>query len=483
MRIFLTLIAVALVMALSAALFAPFFIDWSIHRAQIEAELSDVLGARVVVSGPIDIRFLPAPYLQLKTVTVADPSGAGAPAFVCDNVQLEAALASLPSGRARFTLARLDHPVLTLSRGAGGSFLLPQWRFKAPAERVALDRIIVTAGRLRVVDADGATALEIAGLDLDAAAASLAGPYRGAGRVATPGWPRAEFHFLTAALANSALPLKLEIDPADGLPSAVFDGALALGRRAADAGVELAYSGAASISGLSTLTEAGPPSPWRVSGALRADFNGATMEDLVARFGPEERALEANGTAKLEIGPSARLSADLAAKQLNLDALLRGEGEESVSPARALAALARAVSPLNAQRRTALGAADRLRHPDGDPGRADAERRRPRGDGGGRGADRGRSGAGLAGPFEAQPVGIVGIGRRGGIQGPARGARRRFRANCAIGRRRTSLNSRGGSWRSAKRRRIAKPRRAATSRPPRSVSRRATSNSSSIARR
>lgn len=346
-RIILTLIAVALVVALSAALFAPLFIDWSSHRAQIEAELSDVLGARVVVSGRIDIRFLPAPYLQLKTVTVADPSADGAPAFVCDNVQLEAAIASLPSGRARFALARLDHPVLTLSRGSDGSLHVPQWRFKAPAERVALDRIIVTAGRLRVVGADGAAALEIAGLDLDAAAASLVGPYRGAGRVATPGQPRVEFHFVTAAPANAALPLKLEIDAADGLPSAVFDGALALERRAADAGLELTYSGAASVSGLSTLTEAGPPSPWRVSGALRGDLNGATMDDLVARLGPDERALEASGTAKLEIGPSSRLSADLEAKQLNLDALLRGEGEESISPARALGALASAVSPLN----------------------------------------------------------------------------------------------------------------------------------------
>ncbi|MGD1035882.1 MAG: AsmA family protein [Roseiarcus sp.] len=347
MRITLTLIAVALVVALSAALFAPFFIDWSLHRAQIEAELGDILGARVVVSGPIDIRFLPTPYLQLKNVTVADPRDDGAPVFSCENVQLEAALASLPSGRARFTLARLEHPVLTLSRGSGGSVLFPRWRFKAQADRVALDRVVVTGGRLRVAGDDGAAPLEIAGLDLDAAAGSLIGPYRGSGRVSTPAGPPAEFHFATAALANSALPLKLEIDPAEGLPSGVFDGALALGRRSADAGLGLAYSGAAAVSGFSALTESGPPSPWRVSGALHADLGGATMENLILRFGPEERALEASGTARLEIGPLARLSADLKAKQLNVDALLREKGEDSVSPARALAALARVLSPLN----------------------------------------------------------------------------------------------------------------------------------------
>ncbi len=348
MRIILTLIAVALVVALSAALFAPFFVDWSHHRAQIEAELGDILGARVVVSGPIDIRFLPTPYLQLKNVTIADAGGAGAPIFSCERVQLEAALASLPSGRARFTLARLDHPVLTLSRGSDGALLLPQWGVKAQADRVALDRIVVTGGRLRVGGGEAAP-FDVAGLDLDATATSLVGPYRGSGRVSTPQGLQAEFHFATAAFGNSALPLKLEIDPSEGLPSGVFDGVLRIGRRAADAGVDLAYSGAAAISGVSALTDSGPPSPWRISGALHADLGGATMEDLILRFGPEERALEASGAARLEMRPLARLTADLKAKQLNVDALLRERGQDSVSPARALAALARVLSPLNAR--------------------------------------------------------------------------------------------------------------------------------------
>jgi hypothetical protein len=346
LRATLTFIAVVLVVVLSAALVAPLFIDWSSHRAQIEAELSDILGARVVVAGPIDIRFLPTPYLQLKTVTIADGDD-GAPAFTCQNVQLEAALASLPSGRARFTLARLDHPELTLSRQPDGSLNLPQWRFKAQPDRVALDRIVVTAGRL-VVRGGTSAPFEMDGLDLDATAASLIGPYRGAGRVATPGTPAVEFRFAAAALTEAGLPVKLEFDPAGSLPSGVFDGTLALAPRAGGSGVDLAYSGAATLAGFSVLTESGPPTPWRVSGTLSADFAGAKMDNLVARFGPEERALEATGAAKLEIGQRESLSADLTAKQLNVDSLLREKGDDSVSPARAIAALSRALSPLGA---------------------------------------------------------------------------------------------------------------------------------------
>ncbi len=346
MRIFLTSIALALVVALFVALAAPWFIDWSRHRGEIEAELSAALGARVVVAGPIDIRFLPTPYLRLKNVSIAD--GAGAPAFVCEEVRLEAALASLPSGRARFTLARLDRPTMTLARGPAGSLILPQWRLKAEPDRVALDHVVVADGRLRIASGDGAP-LELDGVALEASAASLLGPYRGVGRFATPAGFRADFQFATAAAAGLTAPIKFEIDPAAGLPRAVFDGALVFARRPGEAGVSASYSGGVVISGSATLTAAGPPAPWRVSGALQADLAGATLTKLDARLGPEERALAATGSAKLDFGAPASLSADLSAKQLDVDALLRAKGEDSVAPSRALAALARALAPLNVE--------------------------------------------------------------------------------------------------------------------------------------
>jgi hypothetical protein len=345
-RIFLTLIAVALIVALSAALLAPLFVDWSLHRAQIEAELSEILGARVVVSGTIDIGFLPTPYVQLNKVKIDQAGGDGAPVFACENLRLEAALASLPSGRARFTLARLDHPVLTLSRSAGGSLRLPLWRVVARPDRIALDRVVVTGGELRVVSASAP--VEIVGLDLDASAGSLVGPFRGSGRASRAGGAPANFRFASGALANSALPLKLEVDPTDGLPNGVFDGAVTIAPHGADGETDLAYAGSVVVSGTMAMSDAEPASPWIVSGALHADLGGASIDDLVARFGPDERALEASGAARLELGSPAGLSIDLNAKELNIDALLRENGEDAVAPARALAAAERILAPLNA---------------------------------------------------------------------------------------------------------------------------------------
>ena len=57
-RYVLTIIAVALVAVMSAALVAPMLIDWSAHRAEIEARLHAITGANVSLTGPVEVRLL-----------------------------------------------------------------------------------------------------------------------------------------------------------------------------------------------------------------------------------------------------------------------------------------------------------------------------------------------------------------------------------------------------------------------------------------
>ena len=341
MRHFLTFVAVLLVVALTAALVAPLFIDWSRHRGQIEAELSAVVGAPVVVAGSIDIRFLPTPYLLLKDVSIAAAPN-GPAALVCKSLQLEVALASLPSGGVRFTLARVDRPILTLVRRPDGAVDLPRWRLQVAGGRIALDRLVVEGGRVTLIGGDQKP-LEVA-LDLDASAASLGGPFRGSGRIAAPGLGAAAITFASGAAADGALPLKLEAIR-DGGPSLIFDGAVTMSP-GADGGVALAYAGAATANGASEISDSGPPTPWRASATLSGDLDVASAQNLVLRFGPDERALETRGSARLFGGKSPRLWVDLDAKQLDFDALLRGKDEDAAPPARALAGLARLVAPL-----------------------------------------------------------------------------------------------------------------------------------------
>ena len=77
MRLFLTTIAILLIAVLTTALVVPYFIDWSQHRVQIEAQLSRAIGLSAKVDGPIDAALLPTPYVTLSGLTISD--GAGEP--------------------------------------------------------------------------------------------------------------------------------------------------------------------------------------------------------------------------------------------------------------------------------------------------------------------------------------------------------------------------------------------------------------------
>ena len=96
MRNVLTIIAVALVAVMSVALVAPMLVDWSAHRAEIEARLHAITGANVSLTGPVEVRLLPTPYLVLGAGSLSAP-GAGGPNLSFASARLELALVKLPA--------------------------------------------------------------------------------------------------------------------------------------------------------------------------------------------------------------------------------------------------------------------------------------------------------------------------------------------------------------------------------------------------
>jgi hypothetical protein len=329
-RIVLTLIAVSLVAALSAALVAPLFIDWSAQRGFLETQIAERLGVPVSIAGAIDVRLLPTPYLTLGKVTVSRAVAGVEPELVCEGMRLELALGGLFNGQFRFNEVDLDRPELTLGPGLEAS--IPDWgaRFAGLADRVALDRIVINKGRLNIA-ADGAAPLVFADIDVDASATSLNGPFRGAGAVSTLRDGRVEFQFASAEIADAALPIKADLDWGAGGPRAAFDGKLSMASP-----LSLSYAGAVTFSGSLPGIDVGAPTPWRVSGALFADRRHAKLDALDLRLGQDERALDVGGAAQADFGGDFVLDAQLSAKQLNIDSLLRRQGEDSAPPARLL---------------------------------------------------------------------------------------------------------------------------------------------------
>src|SRR5260370_9515956 len=159
-RYVLTIAAVALVAALAIALVAPLFVDWTAHRAEVEARLGGMTGAKVAVTGPISGRLLPTPYLAVGEGSVSPP-GPDAPKLSFASARLELALVKLASGAIRFTEIRLEKPDLTIARSADGALRLPA----APSGRagtIGFDRLLVRGRRGRIVSRASRAARESA---------------------------------------------------------------------------------------------------------------------------------------------------------------------------------------------------------------------------------------------------------------------------------------------------------------------------------
>ena len=338
MRTVLTIIAVALVAAMSVALVAPYFVDWSAQRDEIEARLSAITGANVSLTGPIELRVLPTPYLALGEGLVSAPGPDGAKlSFASARLELE--LVKLPGGQIRFSEIRLEKPVLTLTRGPDGALKLPPVRM-AGLHSTGFDRLTVQDGRVKIVGAANGATPEISGVEIDAAAPSLDGPARLSGQFSGPDNAPVVFRLASEKSGPNGTPLRVAVDAGPDWPAAEFDGALE-GDAAAGIG-GLRFAGAATLTGMAPGEEA--PTPWRVVGPIAVDLNQAALRGAEFHLGPEERAIRADGDARLVFDSPARISIALKAKQANVDSLMRRKGEDGVAPARAAALITRIAS-------------------------------------------------------------------------------------------------------------------------------------------
>jgi hypothetical protein len=335
-RTVLTIVAVVLVAVMSVALIAPYLIDWSAQRGEIEAQLSAITGADVSVTGPVELRVLPTPYLALGE-GLASARGPDRAKLSFASARLELALVKLASGQIRFSDIRLEKPVLTLTRGPDGALKLPPVQI-AGLHSTGFDRLRLADGRVKIVGAGAGT--EISGVEIDAAAPALDGPARLNGQFSGPDNAPVVFSLASEKPGPEGTPLRLEVNGGPSWPAAQFDGALQSDPAAGIGG--LRFAGAATFIGTAPGEDA--PTPWRIAGPMTVDLNQATLRQAEFRLGPEERGIKAAGDARVVFGSPAQISVALRGKQVNVDSFMRRKGEDGVAPARAVTLIARIVS-------------------------------------------------------------------------------------------------------------------------------------------
>jgi hypothetical protein len=125
----------------------------------------------------------------------------------------------------------------------------------------------------------------IGGLDFTGEAASLVGPFKGAG-VLRIGSDPIRYRFTTGQIEGERLRAKLIVDESALAPRVDLEGALAL--VPAGSGLRPTFDGVGAFSGTDVIADARVP--WRLTGPFRIDAASATLEPAELRAGEESES-------------------------------------------------------------------------------------------------------------------------------------------------------------------------------------------------
>src|SRR5690606_18267755 len=162
------------VLALTAALVAPHFVDWSSYRAAFEREAGAILGRKVTVHGEATASILPFPSVTFSDVEVGGGPN-GAPAMTAETFSMDAELAPLLSGEFRIFDMRLVRPKATIGIAADGAV---DWavRPSSPfdAAQISIEKLTITEGEIDILHAGSGRMHRLSEVNSELSARSLA---------------------------------------------------------------------------------------------------------------------------------------------------------------------------------------------------------------------------------------------------------------------------------------------------------------------
>ncbi|HEX5233349.1 MAG TPA: AsmA-like C-terminal region-containing protein [Bradyrhizobium sp.] len=329
-------LAIAFILALTAALVGPYFIDWNQFRPQFEAEATRVIGAPVRVDGALDARLLPTPSLRLRSVVIGGNNDLGK--VRADKLDVEFSLGELMRGEWRATELTINGLALDLGLDAQGRIDLPVASGKFNLGSLAIDRLNLT-GRIALHDAASRGTLELNDIAFSGDVRSLAGSMRGDGNFTLSG-TRYPFRVSSGQTQDgSGTRVHLNVDPGASALAIDLDGVLSFEARAPRFEGALVLASAAEPGSNDPRTRAQNRMPWRVSAKVKADPAAAHLEQLEASYGPDETALKLAGLADLRFGASPLLHAVISARQFDADRFAGKGDDNAAQPVRLLPGL------------------------------------------------------------------------------------------------------------------------------------------------
>nr|WP_256461747.1 AsmA family protein [Acuticoccus sp. I52.16.1] len=324
-------------LALTAAVVGPIFIDWTAYRTQIEATAQRALGAEVSFTGEADVRLLPRPRVTIENVTLGPVDR---PLMTARRVEMQIELTPLIKREIRIVDLTVEQPTVFARVAPSGRMELPD----LAAERtiaayfdvanVMIDRVAVSDATLVVVDERTGVRRMIDRVDLSGSARSLRGPFNVAGTVATGG-TTSNITIAAGALTDGTIPVSARLAPQATPIAVTFEGALS------------PQSAAPGLAGAFALTSTSETVPWSIQGDMALDPVALRLGRATLTYGAGDTPLQLTGRATYNLTRSDPIAVVLEARQIDLDRVDRAlrEGDGPSIPADMLARVVGHLSP------------------------------------------------------------------------------------------------------------------------------------------
>lgn len=331
-----------LVLLLTAALVAPYFIDWTNYRSDFERQAGIILGREVRVEGAARARLLPFPSVTFTDVVVAGASP-DEPSMTVEEFSMDAELAPFLRGELLIFDMRLVRPQVHIFVDGDGRV---DWTMRpsTPFElrQISLERVAITDGTVTIHRAGGLRSIVVNDINSEVSARSLAGPWRMQGSLSVDGIPMS-VSGSTGTMAQDGIRVRLALQP-QSLPFTVdLDGHVQ-----GEGGV-LTYAGSFDLrtpaAGQGDTQPSTVPSN-RVTGRFHLDHQRLMVEEFRLIAGSPEDPYTTEGRAEISFGadPSFSIVADGA--QLRWDGAADEHGGSGMSAAERIEAVVRFVSGL-----------------------------------------------------------------------------------------------------------------------------------------
>lgn len=319
-----------LVLALTAALVGPYFIDWTSYRGDFEREASAVLGRSVSVRGSATARLLPFPSVTFTDVAVGGGTE-GQPAMTVEEFSMDAELAPFMRGEFLIFDMRLVRPRVTVAVDGDGRI---DWavRPSTPVDpaQIAIENLTITEGQVRIEHAASGREHLLSEINTVVSAKSLEGPWRIDGSLRVDG-VRTAVGISTGKVENDgAMRVRVKADPAVQPFALETDGDLRLEHGAAsyagtfriearDHDARRAAEQQAAASGDAAKTARLEPPAWRAHGNLLLDHQRLSFDPFRLETGPVADPYVADGSAFVTLDADPRFQVTATGAQVRFD--------------------------------------------------------------------------------------------------------------------------------------------------------------------